>query len=88
MSIKSIIDAIEDGIATVEKFKGLAATLGIPLGPILEIAKSVTEVASNIADRAAEAGEVLSSDDEARIEELTTRLAAVNDDLAKAIDAS
>ncbi len=88
MSIKSILDKVNDGLDFLEQFVPVATAFGLPVGPALAIAGAIGEVVENIATRAEEAGVVIESDDEAQIAEITARLAAQNDILRKAIDAS
>lgn len=88
MSASSIIDKINQGIDFLEQFAPAAAAFGLPVGPVLAIAGSISDIIGNIAERAEEAGVVLTSQDQAEIKSLTERLAAQNDILRKAIDAS
>ena len=88
MSLKSILDSVESGIEFIKQFAPAAAAFGLPVGPALEIASSITRIIENIAERADEAGEVISSQNAARIKEITAALAAQNDELRKLIDAS
>jgi hypothetical protein len=89
MDFSKIIQTIEDGVDVIEKLAPVATAIGGPIvGKLFKTVETVSEIAHNVIDRAAEAGEVFSTDDQAKIQSSIARLAAQNDKLAEAIQNS
>lgn len=85
MDLKTILDGMEEGLATATKIAGPLAALGVPYAGV---AKSMLEVAENVRARIEEGAVVASEKDAARIADIITNLQAANDRLAAEIDAS
>jgi uncharacterized membrane protein YqgA involved in biofilm formation len=86
MKAADIIATIEKGVKFAESIAPIAAVIGGPIvGTVFNTVKAIKDVVGNVVDRANEAGEVFSTDDQAKIQELVRRLAAQNDKLAEAI---
>ncbi len=88
MDISKILDAVDNGLDFLKQIAPLASAFGLPITGVLSIVETITDIVDNIAIRAQEAGEVISSNDQARIAEITAALAKQNDELRAMINAS
>ena len=88
--IKDILTTVEKGLEFVEEMLPLAHAIpGVAIvESVVKVAGGVSETLRNIQARGAEAGVVIDSKDQKQIQEITERLAAVNDGLMRAIAAS
>ncbi len=90
IDFKAVLAAIEQGTQFVEKMLPFAQAIpGVAIvETVVKAASAVSETLVNVQARAAEAGVVLKSEDQKQIQDITARLAAVNDSLMAEIAAS
>ncbi len=89
MDVKAILDALRKGAEFVEAVAPVATIIGGPVvATVAGVISSVSDIADNVQERAKEGKAVFSSDDEAEIQAIVSRIAAANDALNKAIEQS
>lgn len=89
MNFTNLIAVISHGVRVVEQLEPLATAIGGPIvGSVIKTVESLSEVSSNVMTRVAEAKQVLNEVDQKTIADITARLAAINDKLAKAVENS
>lgn len=89
MNIKDILAALNKGADFVEAVAPVATILGGPMvGMVTGVISAVSEIATNIQERANEGKVVFGIGDAAQIQVVLDRITAANDSLNKAIEQS
>lgn len=88
-SFSGLLDGLKRGLETVETLLPIATALGAPTGlitSVVGIAGAVLETGQNVATRIEEGQVVASSDDQAELKSILSRIQAKNDELAAYIE--
>lgn len=85
MNIKEIISGLQGVTKVASNLAGMGAAVGIPYAGLI---KEGLSIATALEDAATEGTVVLQGEDRAQVQQLIVDLQALNDDLAKQVDAS
>lgn len=86
MNATSILEALRKGLALVDQFVPIASIVGGPIvQEVVNIAKSVLSVATNVKSRVEEGSVVFSTNDQEELDRIISLLQAENDRLAEYI---
>lgn len=88
-NFSGLLDGLKRGLETVETLLPIATALGAPTGlvtSVIGIASAVLETGQNVAVRIEEGKVVASSDDQAELKSILSRIQSKNDELAAYIE--
>lgn len=89
-NFSGLLDGLKRGLETVDALLPIATALGAPTGlvtSVIGIAGAVLETGQNVAARIEEGQIVASSNDQAELKSILSRIQAKNDELAAYIEA-